>query len=182
TSRIAHLIEEYGVAPASILALTFTNKAAAEMRARVEAPLGRDPAGMSIGTFHAIGARMLRRDAIRLGWSPGFLIYDAEDSERLVRRILKDELRLDPKRWSPRAVRGAISSAKNELVEAAGYRQQARDPFTRVVADVFDLYETALRDANAFDFDDLLVKPVRLLQQFPDVLRRYRERFHFVLV
>lgn len=182
TSRIANLIEEFGVAPDSILSLTFTNKAAAEMRGRVRALLGRDPAGMWIGTFHAIGARMLRRDATRLGWTPGYLIYDAEDSERLVRRILRDELKLDPKRWSPKAVRSAISSAKNELLDQDGYAKVAFDPFSRVVLQVFERYERALRDANAFDFDDLLAKPVAVLQRFPDMLRRYRERFHFIMV
>jgi len=182
TSRIAHLIEEHGVAPDSILSLTFTNRAAAEMRARVRALLGRDPAGMWIGTFHAIGARMLRRDALRLGWTPGFLIYDADDSERVIRRIIKDELNLDPKRWSPKAVRGAISAAKNELLDSATYTQQAVDPFSKVVARVYERYQAALRGANAFDFDDLLVKPVEILREFPEVLRRYRRKFNFVLV
>jgi DNA helicase II / ATP-dependent DNA helicase PcrA len=182
TSRIAHLVEEFGVAPESILSLTFTNRAAAEMRTRIRALLGRDPAGMWIGTFHAIGARMLRRDAPRLGWSPNFLIYDADDSERLVRRILKDELGLDPRQWSPRSIRGAISSAKNELVGVTAYAEAAMDPHARIAAKVYERYQAALREANAFDFDDLLVKPVEALQAHPDLLRRYRERFHFVLV
>ncbi|MDQ3555571.1 MAG: UvrD-helicase domain-containing protein, partial [Gemmatimonadota bacterium] len=182
TTRIVHLVEEWGVDPGSILALTFTNKAAGEMRERVRTLLGREPGGMWIGTFHAVGARMLRRHATRLGWTPGFVIYDAADAESLVRRILKNDLGLDPKRWNPKAIRNAISSAKNELMGAEEYTAAALDPFARVAAQLFARYERALRDANAFDFDDLLIRPVELLRDFPDVLHRYRERFRFVLV
>jgi DNA helicase II / ATP-dependent DNA helicase PcrA len=182
TSRVANLVEEYGVAPEAVLSLTFTNKAAGEMRERVRSLLGREPAGMWVGTFHAIGARMLRRDAVRLGWTPSYLIYDADDSERLIKRIIRDELNLDPKRWSPRAVKSEISAAKNELQGPETYQDKALDPFSRVVGQVYERYARALRDANAFDFDDLLVKPVELMRTHPSVLARYRERFHFVLV
>ncbi len=182
TTRIAWLVEEMGVDPGSILSLTFTNKAAGEMRERVRARLGREPTGMWIGTFHAIGARMLRRDATRLGWTPTFQVYDADDADGLIKRIIRDDLGLDIKKWSPRAVHSAISSAKNELTGPQAYAEHAVDPFQRVVADVFGRYQTALKNANAFDFDDLLVKPVELLRTHPAVRERYRARFPFLLV
>jgi len=182
THRIAWLVDEMGVDPASILSLTFTNKAAGEMRERVRTLLGKEPAGMWIGTFHAIGARILRRDATRLGWTPGFTVYDAADAEALVKRIVRDQLRLDLKRWPPRAIHSAISAAKNELTSSEDYARAASDPFERVVADTYPLYQKALRDANAFDFDDLLVKPVELFRMNERVLQRYRERFQIILV
>ncbi|MBD0319477.1 MAG: UvrD-helicase domain-containing protein, partial [Gemmatimonadetes bacterium] len=114
--------------------------------------------------------------------TPNFLVYDADDAEALTKRIIRDDLRLDPKRWPPRAVHSAISSAKNELTGPQAYAEHAVDPFQRVVAEVFGRYQTALKNANAFDFDDLLVKPVELLRTVPEVRERYRARFPFVLV
>jgi DNA helicase II / ATP-dependent DNA helicase PcrA len=182
THRIAWLIEEMGVDPGSILALTFTNKAAGEMRERVRSLLGKEPAGMWIGTFHAIGARILRRDATRLGWTPGFTVYDAADAEGLVKRIVRDQLRLDLKRWPARAIHSAISAAKNELTSPDDYARTAADVFEQKVAEAYPLYQKALRDANAFDFDDLLVKPVELFRSNERALERYRERFQIMLV
>jgi DNA helicase II / ATP-dependent DNA helicase PcrA len=181
TTRIAHLIHEFGVDPASILAVTFTNKAAGEMRQRIRLLLGREPAGMWVGTFHSTGARMLRRHAHLLGWSPSFTIYDADASLAAIRRTM-ERLGVSEKKVHPKAVRAAISDAKNRLVDPGEYERLAADPFSRVVADVYPAYQAALKEQNAFDFDDLLVKPVELFRSAPDLLAAYRARFQFVLV
>ena len=184
TTRIVHLIREHGVPPARILAVTFTNKAAGEMRERVHRALGGEPSGLWLGTFHSIGARLLRRHAEFLGWSSAFTILDAEQSLQSIKRT-QEALGIDVKRWNPAAVRAEVSGAKNQLVSPQRFLEdnaEAFDLFVRNVARVYPAYQTSLRDQNAFDFDDLLVKPVELFAAFPDVLERYRSRFSFVLV
>jgi DNA helicase-2/ATP-dependent DNA helicase PcrA len=180
TTRIAHLIEHHAVDPSCLMAVTFTNKAAEEMRSRVRHLLGSEPAGMWIGTFHSIGARILRRNATRVGFSPDFTIHDADDSLREIRHVM-EQLQV-PKRWRAQGVREAISTAKNQMVTPEAYAQVAYDPFSRIVADVYPAYQARLRQSNAFDFDDLLVKPVELFDSNPDVLERFRRRFQFILV
>jgi DNA helicase-2/ATP-dependent DNA helicase PcrA len=181
TTRIAHLIHEFGVDAASILAVTFTNKAAGEMRERVRRLLGEDPAGMWIGTFHSIGARLLRRHAVLLGWSPSFSILDADQSLREVKRAM-ERRNVSVKQWNPKAVHGAISAAKNQLVSAEKYAELSGDPFSRIVTGVYPMYQASLKEQNALDFDDLLVKPVELFETQLAILQRYRERFQFILV
>ena len=166
------------------MAVTFTNKAAGEMRARIARLLGAEPAGMWVGTFHALGARLLRRHADRLGWDRTFSIFDADQSLRLVKTV-QDMVGLDRKRWSPKAIRNAISNAKNQLITATDFASESEtsfDLFMRNAAKVYPEYQKALKNQNAFDFDDLLVKPVELFDNSPDLIQRYQDRFAFVLV
>jgi DNA helicase-2/ATP-dependent DNA helicase PcrA len=179
THRIAYLIGECGVRPYQILAVTFTNKAAKEMVARLEEMIGSDTRQLTIGTFHATCVRILRREAAHLGLGSHFVIFDDDDQLRLINRILKD-LNLDNKVYRARAVQNAISQAKNELISAAEYRPPTY--WHEAVGRVFERYEELKAESNALDFDDLLLKTEQLLREHPDVLERYQQRYRHVLV
>ncbi|HEY4428199.1 MAG TPA: UvrD-helicase domain-containing protein [Solirubrobacteraceae bacterium] len=179
--RIAFLIYTDQAQPSEILAITFTNKAASEMRERVERLLGHATRGMWLMTFHSACARILRAEAERLGYTRRFTIYDQADARRLTKRSA-DAVGVDPKRYTPAAIHNQISTAKNLLLDAAEYREAAASPFEEMVADVYDIYQRDLHRMNAMDFDDLLFRTVNILELFEDVRERYASAFAHVLV
>jgi len=181
TARIAHLITTLHVAPQRIFAVTFTNKAAGEMRTRIGQLLGADPRGLWIGTFHSLSARLLRREAPLLGFGPNFTIYDSDDSEALVKRLLEAR-QLSTKVYSPRSVHGVISSAKNRMLTPEELGAQMDTPLIKVAADVYAALGPALKQANAMDFDDLLLHPLTLFREHPERLAYWQDRFQHVLV
>jgi DNA helicase-2/ATP-dependent DNA helicase PcrA len=181
THRIAYLVATDAAKPNEILAITFTNKAAGEMRDRAELLVGRRVRAMWVMTFHAACARMLRAEAARLGYTRQFTIYDTADSRRLIKRCL-DELGIDPKRFTPGSIHAQISDAKNKLRDADAYAQMVGSFFEQTVADVYGSYERELHRMNAMDFDDLLVRAVNVLELFPEVRERYAKGFRHVLV
>ncbi|MFJ7176996.1 DNA helicase PcrA [Streptomyces massasporeus] len=181
THRIAHLLAERDVHPGQILAITFTNKAASEMKERVEQLVGPRAHAMWVMTFHSACVRILRRESKKLGFTSSFSIYDAADSKRLMALVCRD-LDLDPKRFPPKSFSAKISNLKNELIDEEDFAAQATDGFEKTLAQAYAMYQSRLREANALDFDDLIMTTVNLLRAFPDVAEHYRRRFRHVLV
>ncbi|MFM7860259.1 MAG: UvrD-helicase domain-containing protein, partial [Candidatus Nanopelagicaceae bacterium] len=181
TRRIAYLMARRNVRPFEILAITFTNKAAGEMKERVADLVGPIAKSMWVSTFHSACVRILRLEAHRLGYSNNFTIYDSADSQRLIALVAKD-LNLDPKRYPPRQFAATISNAKNELLGPADYLNSTSNQYEQITADVYALYQKRLGLANALDFDDLIMRTVEVIQRFPEVKSRLRSRFRHILV
>ena len=181
TTRIAYLIEEMGISPYQILAITFTNKAAKEMQSRLVQLIGDQANVIQVSTFHSFGLKIMRENCELLGYDKNFVIMDSDDSLTVVKRILKS-LELDPKQYNPTAIKNKISGCKNELITPETYERYAATDFEKVVLQVFSSYERKLRENNSIDFDDLLILPIRLFQKYPSVLEKYQERFQYVLV
>ena len=181
TRRVAYLLAERNVAPYEVLAITFTNKAAGEMKERVTHLVGDRAKMMWVSTFHSACVRILRREAALLGYTNSFTIYDQSDSLRIITLVMRD-LNLDAKKYAPRAVAALISQAKNELLGPADYLNQSKDHFQEIVAQVFAIYQKRLSAANSMDFDDLIAKSVEVMQRFPECRAKYRSRFKHILV
>jgi len=181
TYRVAYLINEHNVDPYNVLAITFTNKAANEMKERIVSMLGPKAYSIQISTFHALGVLIMKENYEKADYKPNFTILDSDDSLTLIKKIIKD-LNLDPKAYNPKAVRNQISGAKNSLLTAKEYEKYATTEFEQVVLRVYEKYEEKLIVNNSLDFDDLLMLPIKIFRKHPDVLKKYQERFKYILI
>lgn len=181
TTKIAYLIEELGIAPWHILAITFTNKAAKEMKTRINNLVGSISKDIQISTFHSFGLKLVRENSSLLGYDNNFVIMDSDDSLTIIKRILK-ELNLDPKVYNPKAIKNRISSCKNEFISPTEYEKYAASEYEKKVLEVYKKYEGKLKQNNSVDFDDLLLLPIRLFKSNPSVLQKYQERFQYILI
>ena len=180
TTKIAYLIKEKNISPYNILAITFTNKAANEMKERIYNMLGNIN-GMQISTFHSFGLRIIKENYEVLGYKSNFTIIDSDDSLTLIKKIMKD-LNLDPKMYNPKAIKNSISGAKNELINSSEYGKYAASEFEQKVEQIYKIYETKLITNNSLDFDDLLILPIKLFNENPEILKKYQELFKYILI
>ncbi len=181
TTRIAYLIEELGISPDNILAITFTNKASKEMKERILGMLGPIAYNIQISTFHSFGLYLLKRHYDLLGYDQNFTILDSDDVLTLIKKIIKD-MNLDPKEYNPKGIRNQISGAKNQLMDAEEYSKYANNSYEEIVVDVYRKYEKKLKLNNSFDFDDLLMMPLKLFSMYPNILKEYQEKYQYILV
>ena len=181
TSKIAYIIDEHLATPYNILAITFTNKAAKEMRDRLYLLIGDEARKLQVSTFHSFGLKLLRENYELLGYDRNFVIMDSDDSLTVVKKIIKD-LDYDPKVYNPKAIRNKISSCKNELISAKAYEKYAVSDYEQVIQKVYEKYEKKLQQNNSVDFDDLLILPIKLFREHQDVLEKYQNLYQYVLI
>ncbi len=181
TTKIAYLIEECHVSPYNILAITFTNKAAKEMKERLFRQIGDDTKKLQVSTFHSFGLKLLKENFSVLGYDRNFVIMDSDDSLTVVKKIIKD-MGYDPKNYNPRAIRNSISSCKNEMTTPSMYERYAVSEYEKVVKEIYEKYEDKLYKNNSVDFDDLLLLPIRLFKKYPDILEKYQDLYQYILI
>ncbi len=181
TTKITYLIEELNVSPYNILAITFTNKAAKEMKDRIDNLIGTVAKKIQVSTFHSFGLKLLRENCEALGYDSNFVIMDSDDSLSVIKKIIKD-MNLDPKIYNPRAIRNKISSCKNELMSPEAYDKFAASEYEQVVKEVYEKYDRKLKQNNSVDFDDLLILPIELFRKNPDILDKYQELYKYLLI